>query len=1569
MKTALSAFLKSLSALFSTPGVQSATAMESISRGQHAISPVQPVKSDVQGDILVFKSRAPVLSPEDVAAYWKGGLDYVDFSSFGDKSEDAVAHKMILALDEVPQVATQIEEGLVGEDVSVVLLLCQRDRRDQRLKKRHPLLAVPALLVEEKFLAPRTTAAPILNPAYLSPDQKGNTFAISDGQKANQKMFEALAALSGDDSLQVDWATWWSTALNVVQEMLRVEQKEALLWELATRANEVASSSTRQGKPSANGLKKSSSDWSLVAAVFPAQGAAAKSILDVYTSFLDAGELPQIPLFERFCGGEDALQAASMPSRIADLITGHIDEYDDSKGNRPLFPLDESQRRAACAVASLQEGEIQAINGPPGSGKTSMLRAVVASRWVSAALDQGACPIIVACGATNQSVTNVIGAFGKAPHPDEALPHAKRWIAGIPSYGAYFASKSLLGNTDKQAELARFICVQSDQESTGMLWSYKDRPGVLTPNNALEFEETYLVQARRVFPQQSLSNVEAAIEVIHQKLIDTVRLRDTFLDHLAKGHSDWLVLLDNARPTPATLWPRDRHDQLDRLIGNLEKNRGDVEAARGAIDLTFSCDAFHWAARYWEGRFLLAQRERLFSRHPANVEESLRRLCMLTPCLVSTLHNVSTLGKMNPLVDGDSAIQYTFSLFDLLVIDEAGQASPELAGAALLMAKRAAVVGDLKQLEPIWNHKALSEIAVASAAGVFSRLNELKQSRLSIADGNVLGAARLVSKWREEQDLGITLRYHYRCKPSIIGYCNALSYNDTLVPRTSEGKPVHEPAMSWVSIESKPMRKGGSLCNPMEVEHITSWIGERWPAWQVDPATKGKPIQDIVALITAYRPQANLLQAGLEKVFDQLRGTSGIAWPSADDIKKVTVGTVHQLQGAERPIVCFSLVEGPDEAAGSFMDRDASLLNVAVSRAKSSFIVFGDPKRLFPAAEANEAGLAPIHFLGAYLRRTPQARLLYPRRLVVIEAGGKQQTLSRILGKSCAVIATHGALQFLPIRGGLDVPGGLIPLPRNEAGAEAFLDEAGKIIDAVEDVVIATDDDRMGELIAWQVAQLLKERASGKSLLRVRLGAINGPAVRAAFDAPGAIDERKVVAESVREIVDLLVTQRFCHDSVRCLGVEMREFNDLVNCGACTPLRGKEARFKLVGRVQGAILRLLLEHARRAVSLQAHSRIRVKALVGSEQVVGYLFDVSEQRDLTRTSQVGQITSKLSAARLELLNPPEIIREQVHPPVAGTFSILAEAWQRFGYLPWQSMEALQALYDGSWGDVSGDEGFEPDDPIIPSFFGSGHPPVVPLDRAAPPTVLGGAFSNPVCRDIYTIIWDRFNFAESVGDAGAQVTRVRVEYLFSGQQRLGVRFEGVSADQLTAEQLRLIEQAKPTNGAATLQYHFSEISDAALELEGESAGRWVMSIDQLLLEMEEMNIGRPSTCASALEKLVSKGLLEPPVHKGQLRLSPAGLKTALTLEGAVPELSSPGFCARLAGLLEDVEHNQVSSSNALAQLLPLLITEEKDCSEIEKKIWTSLETVQKAQDLRRAGKRGGGLVSSVSRAAST
>jgi len=53
------------------------------------------------------------------------------------------------------------------------------------------------------------------------------------------------------------------------------------------------------------------------------------------------------------------------------------------------------------------------------------------------------------------------------------------------------------------------------------------------------------------------------------------------------------------------------------------------------------------------------------------------------------------------------------------------------------------------------------------------------------------------------------------------------------------------------------------------------------------------------------------------------------------------VGTVHSLQGAERPLIIFSQVYSV-HADGGFIDQDNTMLNVAVSRAKDSFLVFGD---------------------------------------------------------------------------------------------------------------------------------------------------------------------------------------------------------------------------------------------------------------------------------------------------------------------------------------------------------------------------------------------------------------------------------------------------------------------------------------------------------------------------------------------------------------------------------------------------------------------------------------------------
>ncbi len=70
----------------------------------------------------------------------------------------------------------------------------------------------------------------------------------------------------------------------------------------------------------------------------------------------------------------------------------------------------------------------------------------------------------------------------------------------------------------------------------------------------------------------------------------------------------------------------------------------------------------------------------------------------------------------------------------------------------------------------------------------------------------------------------------------------------------------------------------------------------------------------------------------------------------------ITVGTVHTFQGAERNIIIFSTVYGKNED-GFFIDNNRNLMNVAVSRAKDAFWVFGDIEFLKNKSSDTASGL------------------------------------------------------------------------------------------------------------------------------------------------------------------------------------------------------------------------------------------------------------------------------------------------------------------------------------------------------------------------------------------------------------------------------------------------------------------------------------------------------------------------------------------------------------------------------------------------------------------------------------
>jgi hypothetical protein len=108
---------------------------------------------------------------------------------------------------------------------------------------------------------------------------------------------------------------------------------------------------------------------------------------------------------------------------------------------RQDYPLSPSQREAIHHFLTFVDGEILAINGPPGTGKTTLLQSIVASVWVKAAIyEHNEPPIMFAVSTNNQAVTNIIDSFGNVPEDSTLL--GGRWIPRVRSYALYCPSLS-----------------------------------------------------------------------------------------------------------------------------------------------------------------------------------------------------------------------------------------------------------------------------------------------------------------------------------------------------------------------------------------------------------------------------------------------------------------------------------------------------------------------------------------------------------------------------------------------------------------------------------------------------------------------------------------------------------------------------------------------------------------------------------------------------------------------------------------------------------------------------------------------------------------------------------------------------------------------------------------------------------------------------------------------------------------------------------------------------------------------------------------------------------------------
>ncbi|MEW2426749.1 type I DNA topoisomerase [Micromonospora sp. NPDC047644] len=196
-------------------------------------------------------------------------------------------------------------------------------------------------------------------------------------------------------------------------------------------------------------------------------------------------------------------------------------------------------------------------------------------------------------------------------------------------------------------------------------------------------------------------------------------------------------------------------------------------------------------------------------------------------------------------------------------------------------------------------------------------------------------------------------------------------------------------------------------------------------------------------------------------------------------------------------------------------------------------------------------------------------------RLVIVESPAKAKTISGYLGPGYVVEASFGHVRDLPrnaadvpakhkkepwARLGVDVDNGFQALYVVSADRKQQISKLVKLAKEVDEILLATDEDREGEAIAWHLVETLKPKVPVK---RMVFHEITKPAIQAAVANPREIDRDLVDAQEARRILD------------RLYGYEV------------SPVLWKKVMPRLsAGRVQSVATRIVVERERQRMAFR-----------------------------------------------------------------------------------------------------------------------------------------------------------------------------------------------------------------------------------------------------------------------------------------------------------------------------------------------------------------------------------------------
>lgn len=280
------------------------------------------------------------------------------------------------------------------------------------------------------------------------------------------------------------------------------------------------------------------------------------------------------------------------------------------------------------------------------------------------------------------------------------------------------------------------------------------------------------------------------------------------------------------------------------------------------------------------------------------------------------------------------------------------------------------------------------------------------------------------------------------------------------------------------------------------------------------------------------------------------------------------------------------------------------------------------------------------------------------KKLVIVESPSKAKTIQKYLGDDYIIESSYGHVRDLPKKDiSIDIENNFEPNYVVTDDKKEVVKKLKKLAKQVDEILLATDEDREGEAISWHLCKILG--IDTDTAKRITYTEVTKDAILKAIDNPRKLNMGLVNAQQARRVLD------------RIVGYEL------------SPVLWKKVKPSLsAGRVQSVAVRIIVEREREIVAFQAESFFKVAALFIVEDKNGKnaILKAELPKRLNSEAEAQELLEKCKGANFSIGNIEK--KPSTKNPAAPfiTSTLQQEASRKMGFPVAKTMIVAQKLYE-------------------------------------------------------------------------------------------------------------------------------------------------------------------------------------------------------------------------------------------------------------------------------------------------